>query len=495
MISRPARTSVVAEGASFWNDRFLSNWLPLLLGLALGAIASLLIVTGRLIFLVPLACIVPAAVLFLRYPFVAVILWMLVFPFVVENPNPGGRLIFTLVHRALVPAALGIVILADWLRLRKKPPISFGRAELIMLCFLLLIAGNIILLTPDLPMSKQFIRYYDRLIVPFCMYWLIRLAAPGERDLRRLAWAAAFAVLAQVAIGLSSWFVPGYLPDYWLNREGQRTVGTLGNPAVYSTTLIFFGLIALQYALTTHSRWKRGFFVGVFGLAYVGVFFTFSRGSWLGALLVWAGLLALYPSFMRRLTAVAVATGILLAVTLLSGSLSYFDTRLEDTETAEGRILGANTQLRMIEARPFFGWGYYSYDLYDEQFKQRVDNIAVRDNQTSHNQFLLILAEMGIAGLVLYLLPVGWWLLLSARAGRRLPGQGFLSWRLLVMLWLVLLHHFIVNNFMEMIESYLFGTTIWWMALGLIATLLDPYLTRSDIGAPKWVYRSTARSA
>jgi O-antigen ligase len=373
--------------------------------------------------------------------------------------------------------------------------VRFGRAELVMLCFLLLIAGNIILLTPQEPVAKQFIRFYDRLFVPFCIYWLIRLVEPGERDLRRLAWAGAFVVLTQVLIGLMGWFKPGLLPDYWLNREGQRTVGTLGNPAVYTSTLLFFGIIALRYAIVARDALTRAVFVGIFGLAYVGVFFSFSRGSWLGGLLVWIGMMALYPKLFRRLTIAGIVLGAIAGVTLLSSVLTFADTRLQDTDTAQGRILGANTQINMIEARPFFGWGYYSYDTYDEQFKQRVGYIAVRQDQTSHNQFLLIMAEMGVAGLVLYLFPAVWWLLLSAKVMRRLPEGGFHSWRMVAMLWLLILHHFVVNNFMEMIESYLFGTTIWWMALGLISALLYPYLRSDDVGAPKWASQPIARSA
>src|SRR4029453_10443230 len=101
--------------------------------------------------------IVPAMVLFLRYPFAAVIIWVLLVPFVIENPNPGGRLIYTVFHRMLIPTALGIAILSDWLRLRKREPVRFGRAELVMLFFLLLMAGNIYLLTSNLPMTKQLI--------------------------------------------------------------------------------------------------------------------------------------------------------------------------------------------------------------------------------------------------------------------------------------------------------------------------------------------------
>jgi O-antigen ligase len=103
----------------------------------------------------------------------------------------------------------------------------------------------------------------------------------------------------------------------------------------------------------------------------------------------------------------------------------------------------------------------------------RVGNVpAIYHGVPSHNTFLTIMAELGVIGLGLYLFPVIWWLFLSSKAGRRLPSHGFLSWRLLVLLWLLMLHMFIVNNSMDM-QFFVFGTTVWWMALGLIANLVD----------------------
>jgi hypothetical protein len=36
-----------------------------------------------------------------------------------------------------------------------------------------------------------------------------------------------------------------------------------------------------------------------------------------------------------------------------------------------------------------------------------------------------------------------------------------------------MLHMFVVTNFMDMIRYYPLGTTMWWLALGLIANIVD----------------------
>jgi O-antigen ligase len=140
----------------------------------------------------------------------------------------------------------------------------------------------------------------------------------------------------------------------------------------------------------------------------------------------------------------------------------------------------------MFQARPIFGWGYDTYNLYASQFIGSVGSIVFESYHTSHNTYLTILAELGLPALLLYLTPVTWWLLLSLKVLPRMPRSGLCSWHLLALLWLLMLDHFIVSNFMDMIRFNLFGTTIWWMALGFIADLVYPRLKPGDIGAPQW---------
>lgn len=477
-----------------WTRHILPTWLPAVLAVVLGVAAALLIVGGSWVFVVPLVVAIPALIVFLRYPFAAVLVWLVVFPFFTETPTASYRYMYWLLHRAMIPAALAMLLLATWLRIRKQLRIRWGRAELVMVLFLALLATNILMASSN--PSQSFIHLYDRLIIPFCMYWFVRLVAPTARDITRLTWAALAALLPQVIIGLVGWFAPGMLPDQWLGRAGERTVGTLDNPAVYSSTLIFLALLVLQQALQGNSRRLRPFLMLTFGLAFVCIFFSFSRGSWLGALLVWVGLLFVYPTTMRRLTLVAAVVGIVAGSTVLATQLNYAAQRLQDDATAESRILQNAGALRMISQKVWFGWGFGTYDVYDEQFLERVGNVPVRTrDQTSHNTFLLITAETGVVGLMLYLFPVGWWLLRTRQVWQRLPRSGIQSRHLVAMLWLLLLDHFTVNNFMAMLDAYPFGTTIWWLALGLIASQVYPHLQARDLEAPSWLQRTLAKTA
>jgi O-antigen ligase len=161
--------------------------------------------------------------------------------------------------------------------------------------------------------------------------------------------------------------------------------------------------------------------------------------------------------------------------------------------SANNRVIANHAAFSMIKARPFFGWGFNNYDLYYPQFTTRVGDVptTLGYGVTAHNTYLALAAELGLIGLFLYMFPAAWWLILSLKVWRRLPPRGFSSWRLLAMLWLLMLHMFIVCNFMNMYRPHLFGTTVWWMALGLIANIVYPYLKREDI-ATSYAPQSTS---
>lgn len=476
-----ARDFGESDRVSFWEERFLTGWLPLLLGLVLGTAAAFLIFAQAWIFLLPVALIVPLTILFVRYPFTAVILWLLVFPYVVDVPSL--RILYTVLYRAMIPGTLGIVILSDWLRIRKREPVRFGRAELIMLVFLGLGVANIILLSPE--RLASLIHFYDRLFVPFCMYCLVRLSAPSEQDMRHLLWVAFITIIIQACIGFLSVFTPEKLPEYWLRQGGERTMGSLGNPAVYTSTLLFLSLLLFQYAMQGKSRLLRPIFILTFGLTCLCVFLSFSRGSWLGGLILLVGLIFVYPKVLRYVTAFLLLF-VLLGGSIFARQIAFAWERLNTVETAEERILGDARSLGMIQAKPLTGWGYDTYDLYDDQFRTRVGNLSGNQKVTSHNTYLSVMAEQGVPALLLYLFPTLWWLLLTLKVWRRMPKKGFMSWPLLALLWLLILDHFVVSNFMDMIRFNLFGTTIYWMALGIIASMVYPYLESGDIAAPKW---------
>lgn len=453
----------------------------MLLGLVLGSLLALLIANGAVYASALLICAVPGILILIRYPFAAVMIWLLLFPYFLNPSMSQVSTIHWVLHRALIPATLAFVVFAGWLGIEKRERVRPGPAEWTMLAFLALALVSI-LLWSEQPVRSA-VNLYDRVFVPFCAYWLIRLTVPGKKDMERLLWVALITFGAQVSISLLSWFVPQMLPHvYQFSAWGRgRTVGTLRSAEVYSSTLVFLALLLYHYALNCLTKWRRHMLVALFALAIFAVFLSFSRSSWLGFVAVLAGLLVIYPKTTSRLILVLVLLAVILGGSLMTDEVvAAYDrfTSKVAQRSVGGRVIVNNAMLEMCKERPFFGWGYNRSRYYVSQYKAPVGEISVRGrwNITSHNTYLTIMTELGVFALLIYLFPLGWWLLKSLQARRRLPGAGFLGWRLVVVLWLAMLHMFIVSNSMDMISHNPFGTTLWWIALGLIATVVSSHL-------------------
>lgn len=461
---------------AFWEERFLPRWLPLLLGLVLGPVIASFIVGDELPFAVALALVIPAAILLVRYPFAAVMLWILILPLLRHDSSTAKVVIYWALHRTAIPAALCIAILADWLGLRKRPAVRFGVGELAMVLFLVLGVANVVVLHET--ESRSLIRFYDSVVIPFCMYWLIRLLAPSERDLRRLALVGIVVVLVQVGVALLSWFAPQVLPSFWQLRAGERTAGTIGSPDQYTVTLVLLAVLLVQTAARSRPGLVRSVMLATVALAFFGVFFSFSRASWLGGVLVLAGLAIIYPRIILGLAAGIPVIIMVLSTGVFDDEVAWAWRRLNTERTAENRIIVYAASLELIRASPVIGWGFGNHDLYAEKLKQRVGDVPFQAGTgiTSHNAYLTIAAEFGLIGFLLYMFPALWWATLAVKVRRRLPRGGFEGETWLVMLTLAQLDQVAVNNFNDLFSHGQFTTTLWWMSLGLVATVVWPRL-------------------
>jgi O-antigen ligase len=444
-------------------------------GVLSGAIIGRFLAEGQWYVAVGLIMLVPGVALLYRYRLAVVAIWLLAAPFVIETDSSAIRKLFWVVHRGLPVAAL-IVIGLGVLSNARRRPLRLGWPEVLMGGYVVASLGSIAATSAD-PMATAFL-FYDRVFIPMCLYLVIRLVEPDESDLKRLLPVAIFVLLTQTALGVVSWIMPGALPSAWLGLEGARTTGSLVHPNVFAITLLFCGMLALHGALSLPRRPSaRWGLIGLFVLSLVMVFLTFSRASWLAGVLVLAGLLFVYPRALRRLVAVVVPTlALVLAAGLISGTGEMASDRFlseSSEESALSRLPVAVAAVRMFSEKPLTGWGYENFNVYDRQFQESVGGFFPEKDHSAHNVYLTILAEQGIVGLALFLGPAIWWLVLTPSAMRNMPAEGFLSRRLLIILWLAMATHFAVNQFSNMRVA--FGLGMWWITLGIIGSLVDRY--------------------
>ncbi len=446
--------------------------LTLAAGLILGLAAAYLAVSGWQPIAVVIIFALPALLLVHRHPFLTVLVWLTLMPFLLHTDTVAERYVYWGVHRLLPPLTIIMIVAGSALHIQPRRLPRLNLAELAMAGYVLVSFVSIYLLSHS-PVATA-ILFYDRIVVAMCLYFIVRLAEPADRDLRGLIPVAVFIVLTQAAVGIAAWFAPGLVPGEWMENAGERTVGTLVNAAIYTIALLFAGLILLHAGLRSDRPGLRRLYVFCFLLAGYCTFLSFSRASWIGGLLIAAALVLVYPRFMLKLAAITIPL-VLLGSAVLTSQIEWARERLTSDEaenSALSRLPIMVGAYNMFLEKPFFGWGYGNFDYYDRSFYDRLLDMA-HDNKdhASHNYFLSILAEQGAIGLLLYMAPTVFWLVLTAQRWRALPANGFRGRKLVIMLWLLILFHIVVSNFINMIVVY--GLGIWWISLGLIGTIIS----------------------
>jgi hypothetical protein len=463
--------------------RFLLQIGMLIAGAIFAGLVAYLLSTDQLVFAVALIA-APVGILFIhRYPFATIFIWLLLSPFLTFTNTPVERMVYWGVHRALPPATLIVILVADVLKIYKRRLPKLGVAEFCMIGYVLATIMSITLFSPS-PLAT-FYQYYDRTIAPMFLYLVVRFSSPDQKDIQRLMPVILFIAVSQSVIGVLSWVAPEILPKEWLGREGTRTIGSLVNTPIFCATMIFCGLLLLHTSMSQRSRVARTLLYAGFILTLSLDFLAFSRAGWIGEILVLAGILIIYPRFVAGFTTAIVIISLLFGAVLLtqlSWVIDYANHRLYSDAaqvSAYSRLPVVMASIRMFLQKPILGWGYGNFDLYDRQFHVQIDGfIGDGRDHASHNFFLTVLAEQGITGLLLFMGPVIYWLSQTVKWYKNIPAVGLTNSKLPALLWLSILNQIILNNFSNL--RVFFGWGIWWLALALIATVVHPVIADGE---------------
>ncbi len=218
-----------------------------------------------------------------------------------------------------------------------------------------------------------------RAAMSFAAYGVVLAMARGERDRRRLT----LAVLAGFA-----------LETMFTLRMGRdlhgRSTGTFGQANELGTYLAMSAVFALAMGFGVRAWWARMTLWGLSVLGVIGVLMTVSRGA-----------------------LVALAVGVLVAATSPLWAPDYVKERIAATATegeeSDDTVLEAGTESRLntwqtimhiaedhlLDGIGFDGLGFV--------LPQLGEQMGLRVKDSSHNTFLRLLAETGIAGLIAFL--------------------------------------------------------------------------------------------
>jgi hypothetical protein len=323
-------------------------------------------------------------------------------------------------------------------------------------------------------------------VVAIALFWGAYLYLLQDWPERWLIASMAALLSVQGAIGILQFIQQGSLGLDWfgelsLDPQGQaisvieasgrrwlRAYGLTAHPNVLGGYLGISGLVCLGAVLDLPARSRRWLWAAL-ALGGIGLFVTFSRAAWLGALLgtvylvlvtrLWERVHWRAPRTRRALWIGGVLSAVLIAA-LLSVYGDLLVTRFFrlgsplERMSIDDRVMDMRQAWSLIRDVPLkgAGSGYYLAALWAGVGEDRPPGI-----RKVHNVPLLAAAELGVFGAVLWL-----WLTLApaialarrSRAGGSLASAGCGA-------------GFVAALVISMLDSYLYVPSTWWAALCL----------------------------
>ena len=381
-------------------------------------------------------------------PFEAFLIWIVVGPLAQTGGFELGRAIPNLTaDRVALTVILGSIILRKIFarktvgKVGKVDIVDVAIGAFVIICSVNLLLtritmGNIAQFTQGVKTQEtvQTIRVYtDHYVYAFATFYIVRNLVDDTRKIRLVLVAMAIIAVYLVPIGVfehftgKSWFTETQQVG-WQQEGINRAQGPLKNPAVYGATLGVCLVIFVYLFFQSRDPAKRLLYLlGIIGCG-VGEVMTFTRSAWLSPALALLVLAAVYEGKRKVLFAWITAGVVVLALLfpIMQGS-RIFQKRLMDKKPIESRVLVTHNAMAMIKDKPVFGFGINNFDFYKWNYPVSVPGIKGYIGPTSHNTFLTILVEVGLLGVIPYLLIFAillrYWVATYARAsGNQLVG-------------------------------------------------------------------------
>lgn len=318
---------------------------------------------------------------------------------------------------------------------------------------------------------------------PFIAMIISYLAINDEVQIRKVSL---FFFLFSIYLTFTAWaeklhlwmFVfPRYIANPELGIHWGRARGPFLVSASLGITLVFCFFNNLY--LAARSRASIRTLVYITNIFMVpAIFFTYTRSVWLAMIVCSVMWVLLSYRIKNRAAIVSIITiALILAVAIFHSNL-ISEERTKggwgEMEPIYARIGLAKITWRIFTEHTFFGIGFGHFRDYAAKLSQDPLNKYIRfgSRLIEHNNFLSILAETGIIGLILYLAVLYGIYKKSTRLYRRIPPQaaGWVSKDLIILFWILLIDYLIDGMFRETSVDP-FNNSLLFVFVGLILAI------------------------
>ena len=222
-------------------------------------------------------------------------------------------------------------------------------------------------------------------------------------------------MIIQAVTGSLVFNVPGTRMGLDIVGEINRPTGTLGHSSHYAK---FCGLvlsIALAYAFFSAHLKTKLYMIAFWVSGSIALVFTVSRIgliSWLLSIIIFFIVILSFrivPARKKKVVLLSGFTFIAISVTILIliGGTLLKSRMMEDYGSATVRVPMWKVAINIIKAHPLVGVGLDNYTLVHRHYDDTNEQISIVFPAPVHNLFLLYAAEIGIIGLIFFLIFMG----------------------------------------------------------------------------------------
>lgn len=258
--------------------------------------------------------------------------------------------------------------------------------------------------------TSKFIRAYLLLIVVFnYVSW--------KKNLNILLDALTFVFVFHSLVSIHQWRLGpvglGILGEVY--GRSYRSYGLFQHPNFLADCLILVipVFIRLFYFERTRKKLIRNGIV--LGLTSLSLFVTFSRGAWIGLFLAVTAMFSidiLRQNFRKVQKGALIVSLLFVALFLVRYAPKIHERFVEDLTLERGsaakiRIPLMKVAWNMIQDNPLLGVGLSNYKLWSDSYVFESELYSKEAlSQITHNSYLLLAAEAGIPGAILYLMMI-----------------------------------------------------------------------------------------
>lgn len=328
---------------------------------------------------------------------------------------------------------IGVVIL--WWRSRKTPtalkiPV-LGIEKLFLIWLVVILAGLLLNRLPETPWLKSFLEFRWMLEL-YTFVMALMWVNPKEEDFKKLLPVLAVASVYAIVVYFLKYDL---IHENWAVREKNleleenliryRTGGLLFNPMPFAHTYGPLGLLFLGPLLFKEHIRKNKFWIFTVAITLLAVFFSYTRGVWVGmsAAVIAMGFLINKKMGFKVLSGLIVVLGVLvMTVAPVRERVLY---SLKPTQTTDTeRIILWKANWHIFAEHPLLGIGYGENS---NRLRPYYDKMGLPEGQLeshAHNQYLHFLAGTGFIGFLIFLILISWMLKSSYKSYIYFRGQG-----------------------------------------------------------------------